>query len=170
MILIYAFTNHWGTNVSNQTLLHLQQLLPQAPDIIFKKIYFHPKDFFRHEIDGRQYDLIIGLGDYYGTFDKIKIETQAKNVYGQSSINPFYPIYLDVNIPNIDNIDNSQFKISSMAGTYNCNWILFQIQLYIDHKSSQTKQLFFHLPKRHSASALAQNIFTLLCDNKLIFY
>lgn len=169
MILIYAFSNQWGTNVSNQTLLKLQQLLPSSPDITFKKIYFHPKDFFHHEINGRQYSLIIGLGDYFGpSSDKIRIETQAKNIYGHQSINPLHPINLDVNLPNIDNIESSRFKISSFAGSYNCNWILFQIQLYINRKSPLAHQLFFHLPKKHPASVLAQNIVTLLQDNKLI--
>lgn len=168
MILVYAFSNRWGTNVSSQTLLKLQALLPFSDKINFQKIYFHPRDFFRRYIDGSHYDLIIGLGDYYGPLSKIKIETQAKNVYSQQSIEPFYPIKIDLNLPNIDNLDSSSFIISSNAGTYNCNWIIYRIQLYLNHRSPSTCQLFFHLPPKTSASLLAADVYRLLSDNSLL--
>jgi len=176
MILVYAFSNTWATNISRRTLSELEKLIKAIPllsskeglGVDFVPIHGHPRDFFKRKIDGRQYNLIIGLGDYFGPSDKIRIETQAKNVYGQTSISPLYPIYLDVNLPNIDNIDSSQFKISSSAGTYNCNWIIFQTQLYLNHKSPKTFHLFFHLPKMQSASILATNIYNLLISNNLL--
>src|SRR5574344_2028698 len=94
MILIYAFSNQWGTNISHRTLLELQKIYQNLP-IEFRLIYFHPKSFFQKYIARNQYDLIIGLGDMYGDFSKIRIETQAKNAYNNQPIYPFSPILLD---------------------------------------------------------------------------
>ena len=181
MILIYAFSNQWGTNISHRTLLELQKLLKNNISPLnqggmsegqrgfdFKLIYFHPRQFFQKYIARNQYDLIIGLGDLYGDFSKIRIETQAKNAYNNESIYPFSPILIDLSIPLIENYDSNYFAISSNMGTYNCNWIAYSIELHIDQKHLDTKQIFLHLPKRSNASFLASQIKNLLDLNNII--
>lgn len=167
MILIYAFSNQWGTNISRRTLLELQKLLTyslssqnnkEQRHIEFRLIYFHPKDFFQKYIIYGQYNLIIGLGDLSCNFNKIRIETQTKNVYNNQTIYPFSPILLDLSLPNIDNYSSRYFAISSSMGTYNCNWIVYSIQLHINQKHLNTKQLFLHLPKKFNATLLASQI------------
>ena len=69
MILIYAFSNQWGTNISRRTLLELQKII-KNPDVDFQIVYFHPRQFFKKYIDFHNYDLILGLGDLYGNFSK----------------------------------------------------------------------------------------------------
>ena len=167
MILIYGFSNQWGTNISHRTLLELQKII-QKDNFEFRLIYFHPRQFFQKYISRNQYDLIIGLGDLYGNFNKIRIETQAKNVYGNQSIYPFSPIFLDLNLPNLDNFDSKYFTISSHMGTYNCNWIAYSTQLHIDQKHLKTQQIFLHLPKKSNATVLAFQIKNLLLLNNLI--
>ena len=94
MILIYAFSNQWGTNISRRTLLELQKLISpfrqgemsrsdrgvltskNKLDIKFQLIHSYPQEFFIKYIQGNQYDFIIGLGDHPS--DKIRIETQTK--------------------------------------------------------------------------------------------
>jgi hypothetical protein len=110
MILIYAFSNQWGTNISHRTLLELQKTL--SSNINFRLIRFDFKSFFQKYISRNQYDLIIGLGDIYGNFSKIRIETQTKNAYNNQPIYPFSPILLDLNLPNLDNFDSNYFSIS----------------------------------------------------------
>jgi hypothetical protein len=179
MVLIYAFSNQWGTNISHRTLLELQKLLEDNKVALFKgnvpqgqRVYqlirFDPKSFFQKYISRNQYDLIIGLGDQYGDFSKIRIETQAKNAYNDEAIYPFSPILLDFNLPNLDNFDSNYFVISSRMGTYNCNWIAYSIELYIDQKHPETKQIFLHLPKKSNATFLASQIKNLLELNNLI--
>ncbi len=181
MILIYAFSNQWGTNISHRTLLELQKLLKNNISPLnqgemsegqrgfdFKLINFHPRQFFQKYIARNQYDLIIGLGDLYGDFSKIRIETQAKNAYNNESIYPFSPILIDLSIPLIENYDSNYFAISSNMGTYNCNWIAYSIELHIDQKHLDTKQIFLHLPKRSNASFLASQIKNLLDLNNII--
>lgn len=165
MILIYAFSNQWGTNISRRTLLELQKIV-KIPDIKFQLIRSYPQEFFRKYIQGNQYNLIIGLGDCPS--DKIRIETQAKNAYNDKSIYPFSPILIDLSIPLIENYDLNYFTISSNMGTYNCNWMAYSIQLHIDQKYLQTKQIFLHLPKKSNATFLASQIKNLLEMNKII--
>ena len=193
-ILIYAFSNQWGTNISHRTLLELQKILDnktspffkgRCPDfsqdrevlcnqrigqrnIEFRLIYFHPKTFFQKYIARNQYDLIIGLGDMYGDFPKIRIETQAKNAYNNQPIYPFSPILLDLSLPNLDNFDSHFFAISSSMGSYNCNWMAYSTQLHIDQKKLNTKQIFLHLPKKSNAAFIASQIKNLLTFNHLI--
>lgn len=167
MILIYAFSNQWGTNISRRTLLELQKNY-QIDTFQFQLIRFHPRQFFQKYINHYQYDLIIGLGDQYGDFPKIRIETQAKNAYNNEPIYPFSPILIDLSIPLIENYDSNYFTISSNMGTYNCNWIAYSIQLYIDQKKLNTKHIFLHLPKKSNASFLASQIKSLLEINDVI--
>lgn len=166
MILIYAFSNHWGTNISRRTLLELQKLFKNS-EIDFQIIYFHPKNFFEKYINHRNYDLILGLGDLYGNFAKIKIETQAKNAYNNQSIYPFSPILLDLNLPNLENFDPNIFCIGSNMGTYNCNWVAYSTQLYLDQKKLLTHHIFLHLPKKANASFLASQIKNFLDSNNI---
>lgn len=167
MILIYAFSNQWGTNISRRTLLELQKII-KDPDIKFQLIRSYPQEFFKKYIQGNQYDLIIGLGDTYSDFSKIRIETQAKNAYNDKSIYPFSPILIDLSIPLIENYDSNYFAISSNMGTYNCNWMAYSTQLHIDQKHLDTKQIFLHLPKKANALLLASQIKNLLELNNLI--
>ena len=166
-ILIYAFSNQWGTNISRRTLLELQKIY-KTNSFQFQLIHFHPRQFFQKYINHYQYDLIIGLGDQYGDFSKIRIETQAKNAYNNEPIYPFSPILIDLSIPLIENYDSNNFAISSNMGTYNSNWIAYSTQLYLDQKKLDTKHLFLHLPKKSNASFLASQIETLLNLNNII--
>lgn len=173
MILIYAFSNQWGTNISRRTLLELQKMFSSPScqrggqgEIKFQLIRSYPQDFFKKYIQGNQYDLIIGLGD--SPCDKIRIETQAKNVYNDKPVYPFSPILTDLSIPLIENYDSEFFAISSNMGTYNCNWMAYSIQLNINQKHLDTKQIFLHLPKKSNASFLASQIKKLLDLNNLI--
>jgi hypothetical protein len=180
MILLYAFSNQWATNISRRTLLELQKLLNQntiipplvkegvGGDFVFQIIRFHPKDFFQKYIRNNKYDLIIGLGDYYGNISKIKIETSARNAYDNRSIYEFAPINLELSLPSLDLVDPQNFIISENMGTYNCNYIAFEIQRWINDHSPHTKQLFFHLPKSQNASLLAGNLLDLFKNNNLL--
>jgi hypothetical protein len=175
MILIYAFSNQWGTNISRRTLLELQKALTPVLSkkgewgkIDFQLIHFHPRQFFEKYINHKTYDLIIGLGDQYGDFSKIRIETQAKNAFGNDSIYPFSPILLDLSIPLLENYDSEFFAISSNMGTYNSNWIAYSTQLYINQKNLDTKHLFLHLPKKANAAFLANQIKNLFDLNNII--
>lgn len=166
-VLIYAFSNPWGTNISRRVLSELQKIIP-SNNIDFQIVHFHPKAFFQKYILNSQYNLIIGLGDLYGNSSKIHIETQAKNSYNQQSIYPFYPIFLDLSIPPLDYYDSNTFSISSNMGTYNCNWIAFSTQVYLNQKNNQNYQLFLHLPPRQNASYLANQIKSLLENNHIL--
>jgi pyrrolidone-carboxylate peptidase len=169
MVLIYAFSNQWGTNISHRTLLELQKILKNnISSFEFRLIYFDPKSFFQKYIARNQYDLIIGLGDMYSDFSKIRIETQAKNAYNNQPIYPFSPILLDLSLPNLDNFDSIFFVISSSMGTYNSNWMAYSIQLYINQKQPNTTQIFLHLPKKSNAAFIASQIKNLLELNNLI--
>jgi len=111
--------------------------------------------------------LIIGLGDGSRYIDKIKIETQTRNSYNDQSISPFSPILLDLNLPPVDIYDSRYFKIGTNMGTYNCNWLAYKTQLYLNSHSRETQHLFLHLPQTQNATFLAQNIFNLISDNRL---
>lgn len=172
MILLYAFSNQWGTNISRQTLLHLQELLGPQPTISFQRLLFHPKNFYQNHIVNHQYSHIIGLGDYYGTADRIILETTAKNVYGAAPIHPLLPITIDLNVPpsllqgrvpaGQVGFARESLKISHNAGTYNCNWLMFNTQHYLNLHSPSTFHLFFHLPKMHRPSLLAGQLADIL--------
>ncbi len=165
--LIYAFSNHWGTNVSRRTLSELQKLLPEE-GITFLPVFFFPQNFFHKYIENNRYDLIIGLGDGLRNLSKIKIETQAKNAYNDKEIYPFSPILLDLNMPPVDNYDSNYFQIGTNMGTYNCNWIAYRTQLHINQKNLDTQHLFLHLPPKANATLVASKIHDLLKDNGLI--
>jgi hypothetical protein len=179
MILIYAFSNPWGTNISHRTLIELQKIISH-PEIIFLTINSYPQEFFRKHIQGclpcqgevaegrRGLSLIIGLGDGSKFGDKIRIETQAKNAYNDKEIYPFSPIFLDINLPNVDIYNSQYFQISSNMGTYNCNWIAYKTQLYLNQHSPQTQHLFLHLPQKSNALLLARNIANLFNDNQML--
>lgn len=171
-ILIYAFSNPWGTNISRRTLLELQKTFSSPScqrggqgEIVYQLIYNYPQEFFRKYIQGNQYDLIIGLGD--SPSDKIRIETQTKNSYNDKSIYPFSPILIDLNLPNLENFDSNFFTISSNMGTYNCNWIAYSTQLYLNQKSPSTHHIFLHLPKKANATTVAFQIKTLFESNNI---
>ncbi|OGL54099.1 hypothetical protein A3K55_02640 [Candidatus Shapirobacteria bacterium RBG_13_44_7] len=167
MILFYAFSNRWGTNISRRTLSELQKIYP-SPDINYQPIFYHPSQFFRKFIEYQNYPLILGLGDYYGHTNKIHLETQAKNSYNDQPIYPFSPILIDLSLPSVDNIDSQIFKISSNMGISNCNWIAYRTQLYLNQKNLPTHHLFLHLPQKSNASFLAAQISRLLQDNQII--
>lgn len=166
MILIYAFSNQWATNISRRTLTEIQKLLP-ADNITFLPIFFHPKSFFRKYIEHNHYSLIIGLGDFFGRADRIRLETVAHNVYGENSIYPFSPINLELSLPPLDNLDTHVFRVGEHMGKYNCNWIAYSTELFIQQHSPNTKHLFLHLPKSQNASVLALQIVTMLENNKI---
>jgi pyrrolidone-carboxylate peptidase len=173
MILIYAFSNQWGTNISRRVLSALEQCLSPSLSkegirVDFIPVYFHPQSFFHKYIEHNNYSLIIGLGDGGKFLSKIKIETQAKNSYLDKEIYPFSPILLDLNMPPVDNYDSRFFQIGTNMGTYNCNYLAYQTQLYLNQKKLSTRHLFFHLPPRSNATATAQKIFELIQDNNLL--
>jgi len=187
MILIYAFSNRWATNISRRVLSELEKIIVGATladaQINFIPINNYPQNFYKKYIEGsrlpcqgevaegrRGFTLIIGLGDGSKLVDKIKIETQAKNSYNNQSISPFSPILLDLNLPNVDNYDPRYFKISDNMGTYNCNWLAYKTQLYINNYSPDTYHLFLHLPQHQNATLLAQSIAQLISDNNLLSY
>jgi len=165
-ILIYAFSNQWATNISRRALTELQKLLP-SPNITFLPIFFHPKSFFKKYIEHNHYSLIIGLGDFYGKTDKIRLETVTHNVYGEASIYPFSPINLEISLPPLDNLNTKVFTVSEHMGKYNCNWIAYSTELYIQQHSPQTRHLFFHLPKSQNATILARQIITMFENNQI---
>ncbi|MBU1088984.1 hypothetical protein KKC08_05825 [Patescibacteria group bacterium] len=168
MILVYAFSNRWSTNISSRTLLDLQRSSDQSKNITFQKIFFHPNQFFQRHIKNKNYSLIIGLGDFFGQLQRIKIETQAKNQYGKKNISPSSPFSLKLSLPLLTDVDKSKFLLSSNMGIYNCNWIAYQTQLYLNQKHPQTKHIFFHLPKKQKPLFLSKSIFDLLTTNQML--
>lgn len=167
MILIYAFSNRWATNISHRTLIELQKIITNH-EIKFLNIISYPQEFFRKYIEYNSYTLIIGLGDGSNLSDKIHIETQAKNVYNAKEIYPFSPIFLDLNLPNVDVYDDNYFKISSNMGIYNCNWLAYKTQLYLNQHSPETQHLFLHLPQKYNSNQLAQKIIDLVRQNRML--
>ena len=148
MILIYAFSNQWGTNVSRRTYSDLQKYLPQSLGINYQVIFGHPRNFVNKYIRNDIYDLIIGLGDFYGDGEKIRIETIARNVYGKESIYPLAPIKIELSLPEIEMYEPEMFEITENMGTYNCNWIAFETQLIINKKNLKQNIFFYIYPKR----------------------
>lgn len=167
MILLYAFSNHWGTNISRRTLLELKNLLNNL-DINYQLVSFHPQQFFHKYIEYNHYSLIIGLGDGSKFISKIKIETQAKNAYNDEPIYPFSPILLDLNLPPVEIYDPQNFAIGSNMGTFKSNYLAYSTQLYLNQHSPETLHLFLHLPQNQNATILAETIFGLIKNNHLI--
>jgi len=126
--LVYAFSNQWSTNISVRTLLELQKL--NYKHTLFQKINFHPKSFFNKHILNKQYDYIIGLGDFFGNLSKIRLETKAKNLYGKHPISSNASFVLPLNTPSLSHFDNNNFILAQNMGSYNCNWIAYQTQLF----------------------------------------
>lgn len=168
MILIYAFLNQWGTNISRRTLSEIQRYLPQSLGINYQVIFGHPRTFVNKYIKNDEYSLIIGLGDFWGVGEKIRIETLARNVYGKESIYPLAPIKVELSLPEIELYEPEFFEITENMGTYNCNWIAFETQLIINRRKLKTKNLFLHLPKRGKANFLAKNIVDLIEANQML--
>ncbi|MCX6726256.1 MAG: hypothetical protein NTY75_00355, partial [Candidatus Shapirobacteria bacterium] len=71
-------------------------------------------------------------------------------------------------LPNVDIYDSNFFQISSTMGTYNCNWLAYKTQLYLNQHSPETFHLFLHLPQKSNAGILANNIARFLSDNGLV--
>ena len=168
MILIYAFSNRWGTNVSTRTLVDLQNELKIYSNIIFQKINSSPRIFFEEFVRNKQYSVIVGLGDYNSYFDRIRIETKAANLYWRHSIIPNAETEINLDIPLIDNLDTSVFCYGQKMGNSNCNWIAYQIQSYINQKKFTCYHLFFHLPSKTNSAINAQAIADLLICNDLL--
>jgi pyrrolidone-carboxylate peptidase len=164
--LIYAFSNSWGTNISRRVLSELQKYL--KGEINFQIIFGHPLTFYNKYIRNDKYDLIIGLGDYWGKGEKIRIETITRNTYGAETIYPLAPIKIELSLPKLEMYEPTVFEISENAGTYNCNFIAFKTQLIINNKKLATKHLFLHLPKRGKADFLAKNIYNMIEANQMI--
>ena len=159
MILIYAFANRWSTNISARVLLELQNQITSS-QYTFQKIYGHPKTFFQTHIYGKVYDKIIGLGDLYGNFTRVKLETMAKNQYGYKPISTNSPYQIPLNTGPLSYIPD--IIISKNMGNYNCNWIAYQTQLYINAHNLSTIHLFFHLPKKLSPIPTSLRIINLI--------
>lgn len=168
MILIYAFSNQWGTNVSRRTYSDLQRYLPQSLGINYQVIFGHPRIFADKYIRNDVYDLIVGLGDYFGDGEKIRIETIARNVYGKESIYPLAPIKIELSLPEIEMYEPEMFEVTENMGTYNCNWIAFETQLIINKRKLKTKHLFLHLPKKSNSMIVARNIANLIESNQML--
>jgi len=168
MILIYAFSNQWGTNVSRRTYSDLQKYLPQSLGINYQVILGHPKSFINKYLRNDEYDLIVGLGDFYGDGEKIRIETIARNVYGRETIYPLAPIKIELSLPEIEMYEPTVFEITENMGTYNCNLVAFETQLIINKKNLKTRHLFLHLPKRANSRFLAKNIKDLIEANQML--
>ena len=167
MTLIYAFANRWSTNISAQVLNEIANSFPSlsreglevgfdSKGVSYQKIYGHPKTFFQTHIYGKIYDLIIGLGDFYGNFPKIRLETIAKNQYGYKPISTNSPFQITLNTGPLSY--NSDIVISKNMGNYNSNWIAYQSQLYLNSKDLDTIHLFFHLPKKLPPISLANQL------------
>ncbi|OIP87266.1 hypothetical protein AUK05_01625 [Candidatus Shapirobacteria bacterium CG2_30_35_20] len=169
MILIYAFTNNWGTNISRRVLVELEKIL-NTDKINYQVVYFSPQRFFDKNINGSNYDLIVGLGDFYGNIFKIRMETVAHNRLGDKTINPLSPYVLELSMPEMDIVDTNKFSVGENMGNYNCNFMAYKIQEMINNHQPNLKQLFFHIGKRSEAKTVAKNIAELLKNNNLIFY
>lgn len=169
MILFYAFSNPWATNISLRTLVEIEHLLPHHPKIVFRRINGYPHQFFAEYIKNKTYTLIIGLGDNQ-TFDpRIRLETQAANRYGRHSILPLAPATLKLDLPYLENIDTNNFIISENMGKfYNCNWIAYKIQSYINQKKLPVFHFFFHLSLKSVDKNNAALLVNLLKANQML--
>jgi len=167
MILVYAFSNQWGTNISRRVLAELEKILGKN-NINYQVVFFSPQRFFDKNINGSNYDLIVGLGDFSGNIFKIRMETVSHNRFGERPINPLSPYCLELSMPEMDIVDTFKFSVGENMGTYNCNYMAFKIQETINSRQPNLKQLFFHIGKRNEAKMVAKSIADLLINNKLI--
>lgn len=168
MILVYAFSNQWGTNISRRVLSELE-IIFDKDKINYQVVHFSPQRFFDKNINGSNYDLIVGLGDFGGDIYKIRMETVVHNRFGDRPINPLSPYCLELSMPEMDIVDTFKFSVGENAGTYNCNFMSFKIQEMINNYQINLKQLFFHIGKRRVAKTVAMDIAELLINNDLIF-
>lgn len=163
MILIYAFANRWSTNISARVLneLNNSSLVKGRPGgVSFQKIYGHPKSFFQSRIYGKNYQKIVGIGDLYGNFSKIKLETIAKNQYSYKPISTNSPYQIPLNTGPLSYLPD--IVISKNMGNYNCNWIAYQTQLYLNSHNLFTQHLFFHLPKKFPPTITTSTLINLI--------
>ncbi len=167
MILIYSFANSWGTNISRRVLAELERILGKEK-INYQIVYFSPQKFFDKNINGGNYDLIVGLGDFSGNIYKIRMETVAHNRFGDKPINPLSPYCLELSMPEMDIVDSNVFGVGENMGSYNCNFMAYKIQDYINKHNLNLKQLFFHIGKMAEAKSVANNIADLLVVNKML--
>lgn len=169
MVLVYAFSNQWGTNISRRVLTELEKILGSAKqNVNFQIVYFSPQRFFDKYVNGSNYDLIVGLGDFNGNIFKIRMETVAHNRFGERSINPLSPYCLELSMPEMDIVDTNKFSVGKNMGSFNCNFLAFKIQEMINSHQPNLKQLFFHIGKRSEAVCAAKNIANLMVVNKML--
>lgn len=167
MILVYAFSNQWGTNISRRVLSELELILGKN-SINYQIVYFSPQRFFDKNVRGSNCSLIVGLGDFSRRHHKIRMETIAHNRFGEKTINPLTPYSLELTMPEMDIVDSRIFSVGVNAGNYNCNYMAFKIQEMINLRQPNLKQLFFHIPKSCTAKLVAVDIANLLINNKLL--
>jgi len=167
MILVYAFANQWGTNISRRVLAELEKILGKN-NINYQIVYFSPERFFNKNINGSNYNLMVGLGDFNGNIFKIRMETVAHNRFGEKSINPLSPYCLELSMPEMDIVDTRVFSVGENMGSFNCNFMAYKIQEMINSHQPNLKQLFFHIGKRSEAKIIAKNIADLLKNNNLM--
>ncbi|MFA7301486.1 MAG: hypothetical protein WC069_04205 [Candidatus Shapirobacteria bacterium] len=167
MILVYAFSNQWGTNISRRVLAELEKILGKD-NINYQIVYFSPQRFFDKNIKGSNYDLIVGLGDFSGNIYKIRMETIAHNRFGEKSINPLSPYCLELSMPEMDIVDTDKFSVGENMGSYNCNFMAYKVQEMINSHQPNLKQLFFHIGKRRVAKTVAVDIADLMTNNKML--
>ena len=74
-----------GTNISRRVLSGLQLYLPKYKDINYQIIFGHPRSFKKY-IPNDKYDLIIGLGDYYGESQKSGLKRWRKCLWKEALI------------------------------------------------------------------------------------
>ncbi len=166
MILIYAFSNRWATNISRRVLTSLQQTLNNT-NIVYLPVNSSPQVFYKKHVEFQQYSLIIGLGDGPKYLDKIAIETQTTNSYNQQSIYPYSPVKFNISLPPLDDFDHRFFKTSSNMGIFNCNYLAYRTELNIHQKKLSTFHLFFHLPTKANAKFIADKIIDFFTLNQL---
>lgn len=166
MILVYAFSNQWGTNISRRVLSELELILGKN-NINYQIVYFSPQRFFDKNINGSNYDLIVGLGDFNGDIYKIRMETVAHNRFGDKPISPLSPYVLELSMPEMDIVDSNIFSVGVNMGSYNCNFMAYKIQEMVNNRQPNLKQLFFHIGKRAEAKSVAKDIVELLINNKM---
>lgn len=166
MILVYAFSNQWGTNISRRVLSELELILGKN-NINYQIVYFSPQRFFDKNINGSNYDLIVGLGDFNGDIFKIRMETVAHNRFGEKTINPLSPYVLELSMPEMDIVDSNKFGVGENMGSYNCNFMAYKIQELINNRQPNLLQLFFHIGKKRIAKTVASDIANLMVVNKM---
>lgn len=167
MVLVYAFSNQWGTNISRRVLSELELLLGKD-NINYQIIYFSPQRFFDKNINGSNYDLIVGLGDFGRDIFKVRMETVTHNRFGDKPINPLSPYCLELSMPEMDIVDTLKFSVGENMGSYNCNYMAYRIQEVINNHQPNLRQLFFHVGKRRVAKTVADDIAELLKINKML--